>query len=105
MLLRSGLACVFGKLDLAHAFHNLPVRPHDWPLLCYKWGGKFFMDTRLAFNCSSSPFIFNTFAEALHWILVNVVGIAFLLHHLDDFLILNPSKGMFARHGEHEKLL
>ena len=50
------------------------------------------MDTRLAFGCRSSPFIFNTFAEALHWILLNIVGIAFLLHYLDDFLILNPSE-------------
>ena len=92
MLLRLGPECFLAKLDLAHAFRNLPVRPQDWPLLCYKWGGKFFVDTRLAFVFRSSPFIFNTFAEALHWILLNIVGIAFLLHYLDDFLILNPSE-------------
>ena len=92
MFLWLGPSCFLAILDLADAFSNLPVHPQFWPLLCYRLGGKFFVDTPLVFCCSSLPFIFNTFFEALHWILINVVGIAFLLHYLDDFLILNRSK-------------
>jgi len=53
-----------------HAFRLCPVHPSDWPLLGYKWLGKYLFDIRLPFRSRSSPFIFNIFADALTWILV-----------------------------------
>ncbi|KAL7852249.1 hypothetical protein SRHO_G00180340 [Serrasalmus rhombeus] len=46
----------------------------------------------LAFSCKSSPKIFNILAEALCWILRNVCRLPFVLHLLDDFLVVvSPS--------------
>ena len=68
-------------------FASCPVSPLDWPLLGMFWNNFYFVDTRLPFGSRSSPFIFNTFADALTWILIHVFGIPYLLHYLDDFFI------------------
>jgi len=76
------------KVDIKHAFRLCPVHPADWPLLGYSWLNRFFFDTRLPFGSRSSPFIFNAFADALLWILVNKFGLSELIHYLDDFFIV-----------------
>ena len=72
------------KLDLEQAFCHIPVRPFDWPLLGF-WLGAFFYEKFLTFGAQSAPYIFNLFAEALHWILQHHLP-AFIRHYLDDFL-------------------
>ena len=42
-------------------------------------------------SCQSTGFIFNTFADALAWILICVFGIPYLLHYLDDFFVAATS--------------
>ena len=79
------------KIDIQHAFRLCPVRPEDWPLLGFSWESKFYCDLRLPFGSRSSPFIFNTFAEALWWIISSLFGVQFLLHYLDDFFVANSS--------------
>lgn len=44
---------------------------------------------RLTFGCRSSPHIFNSLSEALCWILLNVCKLTFVLHLLDDFLLID----------------
>ena len=90
MLLWLGSACFLAKLDQTRVFLIYPPVPRTGPCSATSRTISF-----RGYSCRSSPFIFNTFVKSLHWIL----GIAFLLHYLDDFLIL------IARHGEHEKLL
>ena len=82
-----GRDTMMAKLDIKHAFRLCPVRPDQWVLLGYQWLGSFFVDTRLPFGCRSSPFIFNTFADLLQWILISIGGISFVIHYLDDFFI------------------
>ena len=82
-----GLNCEMGKMDVKHAFRLCPVRPQDWPLLGMCWNNYFYIDTRLPFGSRSSPFIFNTFADALTWILINFCAIPYILHYLDDFIL------------------
>ena len=82
-----GPGCFMAKIDIKHAFRLCPVNPKDWPLLGYKWLGKYFFDVRLPFGSRSSPFIFNTFADALAWILIHKFGITCLIHYLDDFFV------------------
>ena len=65
------------KIDIKHAFRLCPVHPDDWPLLGFKWLGNYFFDVCLPFGSRSSPFIFNTFADALAWILIH--NLAFLV--------------------------
>jgi len=57
-----------GKIDIRHAFRICPVHPDDWPLLVYWWDGRYYVDIVLPFGGRSSPFIFNTLADALLWI-------------------------------------
>lgn len=79
------------KLDLEQAFCHIPVRQADWPLLSFNWRDKLYHDIVLAFGLRSAPYVFNLFAEALHWILERHIP-ARLRHYLDDFLaIFSPS--------------
>ena len=87
-LVRSlGAGTVMAKVDIKHAFRLCPVRPQDFQLLGMRWDNQFYIDTRLPFGGRSSPFIFNSFADALAWILVFVCGIPYILHYLDDFFV------------------
>ena len=87
----SGTSSFMAKLDIRHAFRLCPVRPAQWGLLGYCWQGQYFFDTRLPFGSRSSPFIFNTFADLLLWILIVVAGVSGVIHYLDDFFLCAPS--------------
>eukprot|EP00111_Clytia_hemisphaerica_P014519 TCONS_00042745-protein len=87
-----GRGCFMAKVDIKHAFRLCPVHPDDWPMLGYKWLGKYFFDIRLPFGLRSSPLIFNTFADALTWILVHKFHISAIIHYLDDFFVCAPTK-------------
>jgi len=53
--------------------------------------GKFYYPVILMFRGKSAPYIFNLFAEALHWIIQRHIP-AQLQHYLDYFLLMfNPS--------------
>ena len=49
-------------------------------------GGVYFIELRLTLGLRTAVFIFNSFADALHWILKNKHLIEHLLQYLDDFL-------------------
>jgi hypothetical protein len=84
-IVQAGRSCLLVKLNLESAFRHIPVRPADWHLLGFTWEEKFYYDIVLGFGCRSAPYIFNLFAEALHWILEHHLP-AFIRHYLDDFL-------------------
>ena len=94
---RLGKDAFMAKADIRHAFRLCPVRPADWPLLCYQWAGRVYVDLRLPFGARSSPFIFTQFAEALHWIAVHVRGCLHVLHYLDDYFLARASEAACAR--------
>ena len=79
---------MMAKVDLKLAFRMVPVCRQDWELLGLYWNKQYYVDTCLLFGCRSSPFLFNQFAEALHWILVNNYKLQ-LIHYLDDFFIVD----------------
>ena len=83
-----GKNCFLAKIDVQHAFRIVPVHPDDWHKLCFQADGFYFVDTRLSFGSRSSPFIFNTFADFLRWYLAVIIGIAVIIHYLDDFLLV-----------------
>ena len=68
-LIESGAGSLMIKLDLEQAFRHIPVRPADWHLLGFTWMCKFYYDIVFGFGLRSAPYIFNLFAEALHWII------------------------------------
>ena len=48
------------------------------------------MNLVLPFGLRSAPFIFNSIADMVEWILINSYQIPDLLHYLDDFIIAGP---------------
>ena len=72
MVQHLGKGALMAKIDIKHAFRIFPVRPEDYE--CW-----------LPFGLRSSVFIFNTFADALQWILKNKHLIVELIHYLNDF--------------------
>lgn len=86
LILQAGRHCVIIKKDIKDAFRNIPVAPHVQWLLGFSWDGKTYQETCLPFGLATSPFIFNLFAEALHWMLHSYLGWTTLEHYLDDFI-------------------
>ena len=77
------------KLDLSNAYRIVPVHPDDQPLLATNWNGDTFLDRALPFGLRSAPKIFNAVADMITWVL-HCEGVRYILHYLDDFLILGP---------------
>ena len=86
MLQKLGKGALMGKIDIRHAFHICSVRSEDYELLGTYWQGLYFIELRLPFGLRTAVFIFNSFADALHWILQNKHLTEHLLHYLDDVL-------------------
>lgn len=82
-----GKGTLLAKLDLLHAYRNVPVHADDHPLLGVKWGQVTFVDTALPFGLRSAPMIFSAVADALAWVMWSR-GVTWQLHYLDDFLFL-----------------
>ena len=81
--------CFLVKSDLKSAFRKIPVHPDDYPLLGFKFKGKYFYDRCLSQGASSSCQIFERIATALEWILKNKYGVKHCIHILDDFLMFS----------------
>ena len=57
------------KVDIQHAYRNVPVHPDDRHLLGMEWRGRVFLDKTLPFGLRSAPKLFCALADALGWIL------------------------------------
>ena len=93
-----GRRCLLAKIDLKSAYRIVPVHPEDSLLLGMEWQGGIYIDTALPFGLRSAPKIFNAVADGLLWIL-EAVGVQFVLHYLDDFLILGPPASEVRNEG------
>ena len=91
LVTKQGPSAFMAKAEIKHAFRLCPVLPSEWYLLGYHWNGQYYYDMRLPFGSRSSPFIFNTFANLLCWILHHIMFITCILHYLDDFFICQHS--------------
>lgn len=76
------------KADLREAFRHIAVAKSQARLLGFQIDDKVFVDCALPFGSKSSPWLFNLFAEGLHWLLDSVItqpGYSRTTHYLDDF--------------------
>src|SRR5882724_6961759 len=89
-LWEAGRGAMMEKLDLKDAYCHILVRSTDWHLLGFHWLGKFYYPVVLMFSGKSAPYIFNLFAEGLHWIIQRHIPAA-IWHYLDDFLSIFKS--------------
>ena len=84
LVLVLGKGTRMAKLDIAHAYRNIPVHPDDRHLFGMVWNSQLFIDTVLPFGLRSAPKIFSAVADALEWILTQQ-GVSHSIHYLDDF--------------------
>ena len=69
-ILKRGRNSLLAKIDIEHAYRNIPVHIDDRPLLGMEWNSTIFVDTVLPFGLRSAPKIFSSIADALEWILL-----------------------------------
>ena len=85
-----GRGALMAKFDVESAYRNVPIHPLDRYLLGMKWRHHFYVDLALPFGLRSAPYISNSIADLVEWILINNHQIPDLLHYLDDFLSAGP---------------
>ena len=97
-VLQAGRGCTIIKRDIRDAFRMVPVATNDRWLLGFGWKGVFYTERALPFGLCTAPFLFNLFAEGLHWILLSH-GWRRLHHYLDDFISIFSSAEVAAGHA------
>ena len=84
-----GRGALLAKVDIESAYRLIPVHPDDRPLQAVQWEGQIFVDPMLPFGLCSAPKIFNAVADAFQWV-VKQRGVSYVLHYLDDYIIIGP---------------
>ena len=87
-----GAGCFMAKTDMKSAFCIIPVHPKDHALLGMKWANQYYFDRALPMGCSSSCAIFKAFSSALKWLSKHLFNASSVVHILDDFLFIAPTK-------------
>lgn len=94
---QSGVGSYLAKTDIKSAFRILPINPQDYHLLGIKWRGQYYYDKCMPMGCSSSCKTFEAFSTAVEWIAQDRLGIANLIHLLDDFLLIQTTESQCSR--------
>ena len=97
-IIDTGPNTLLAKLDIKHAFRLLPIHPADRHLLAMKWRQSIYVDTCLPFGLRSAPKLFNILADLLSWI-SQQRGVTFVMHYLDDFLLIGPPSSPICQHN------
>ena len=84
------LAVLTAQFDVKADYRNISIHPDDRYFVGMKWRDCFYVDLELPFGLRWVPFIFNSVAEAVEWILKHNYLISPLLHYLVDYLIIGP---------------
>lgn len=92
-IVNSGRGSWLAKADISDTFKLLPVKPYLWGYYGLQWANRYYFANRLTFGSKSSPWLFDQFAKALHWILVHHGGLPSVIHYLDDFLVIEGPQG------------
>ena len=50
LIRKAGKGCFMYSTDVLQAFHQLPLDPGDWPLVCFTFDNSFFVDLSLPFG-------------------------------------------------------
>ena len=90
MISNFGLGALIAKFDVEAAYRNIAVHPSDRYLLGMRWRKHYYVDLALPFGLRSAPYIFNSVADMVEWILLNTHNVSALLHYLDDFITPGP---------------
>ncbi len=91
MVREGGRSSVILKRDMKDAFQNIPLVPHIRWLFGFSWEDIFYVEKCLSFGLCTAPYLFNLFAEALHWMMVSYLHWSLVCHYLDDFIYVMPA--------------
>ena len=91
LIMNAGQGCFLAKTDIKNAFRIIPIHPIDYGLLGMQWRGLYYYDRCMPMGCSSSCLTFETFSTAVEWIARHKLKIDYILHLLDDFLLVASS--------------
>lgn len=94
MIAKHGSGTLMAKFDVEAAYRNIAVHPEDRYLLGMKWRSQFFVDLALPFGLRSAPYIFNSVAELVEWIIRNKHNVPDLMHYLHDFITAGPADSL-----------
>lgn len=86
----AGKQCHLTKTDVKNAFRIIPVSPSDYHLLGMEWQCFYYFDKCMPMGCSSSFKTFELVSTALEWVAHKHLRIDYIIHLLDDFLIIAP---------------
>ncbi len=93
-LMSSGAGSPDGEVRSRTSVLSNPRVTWRLALAWFLLGRKFYYDLVLCFGLCSTPYIFNLFAEALHWVIQRHIP-AYLQYYLDDFLgIFSPNHSL-----------
>ena len=92
LIKRAGPGCFLAKTDVKNAFRIIPIHPDDYGLLGMQWRGLYYYDRCMPMACSSSCLTFEMFSTAVEWIARNKRKIDYILHILDDYLLVAPTE-------------
>ncbi|KAJ5215290.1 uncharacterized protein N7498_001697 [Penicillium cinerascens] len=90
-VIQSSPGCTIIKRDIKDAFRIVPVAEDNQYLLAFQWNDSTYVECCLPFGLVTAPFLFNLFAEALHWILQCLLPLFYINHYLDDFIVITQS--------------
>ena len=88
LIANHGAGTLLAKIDISHAYRNVPVHPEDRQLLGMIWKGSIYIDATLPFGLRSAPKIFCAISDTLEWVLLRE-GVSSCLHYIDDFLTVD----------------
>ena len=80
------------KTDIKSTFRIIPVHPLEYPLLSIKWDNEYYFDRCLAMGLKSSCAFFEKFSSSLEWLATQHLHVSAVIHILDDFLFIAPTK-------------
>ena len=95
-ILQRGRGTLLAKIDIEHAYRNIPIHPGDRHLLGMSWNGALFIDTALPFGLRSAPKKISAVANALEWVALHK-GVSVVLHYLDDYLTIGRKQCVECR--------
>ena len=88
---KGGRSSFILKRDVKDAFRNIPLASHIRWLFGFSWEDNMYVEKCLSFGLCTAPYLFNLFAEALHWMMVSYLHWTLVCHYLDDFIYIIPA--------------
>lgn len=73
------MKCQMVPFNMESAYRSIALRPDERYSFCMRWRDNFFVDLALPFGLRSAPFIFNSIADKVGWIL----KVCFSVHHVE----------------------